>query len=345
MSRMHVLVVGGGSIGSRHLHNLLDLAHEYELSVSLVEPNQEIVDRITETCENLDVYKDLKEALRHKNYDMGVICSPNSLHVSQAVQLLEHGSHLFIEKPVAISSQEIESLYAASEKKPNCLIMVGCNLRFHPGVDAIKNTLESSRIGRPLHISANFAHYLPNWRPGADYRQSYSARADLGGGILLDAIHEPDYLTWIFGGVVEVSGKLLNLGDLEMDVEDSAVYSMMHESGTLSQVHVDFLRRDKFRGCVVEGTLGTIIWESKGKAPESILVQFFDSIREEWEVICNITKYNPNTQYVNEMRYFLNCINNNTKPMNSLDEAKHTLQILENVRHSSNNNSAFVWLK
>jgi predicted dehydrogenase len=212
--------------------------------------------------------------------------------------------------------------------------MVGCNLRFHIGVSAVAQALREGRIGQPLSVRAHFGHYLPNWRPDTDYRLSYSAQKDQGGGILRDAIHEPDYLCWLFGRADEVMGWLCNLSDLEMDVEDTAVY-FMRQGNVLSEVHVDFLRQDKSRGCEVVGTEGTLRWQSTGKNPENVSVRMFQAAKGKWESLHEEPAYDPNRQYVEEIAYFLTCVREEEHPMNGIEEAIHVLEILDGVRKST----------
>jgi predicted dehydrogenase len=281
-----------------------------------------------------NVYKGIEQALDESSHDVVILCSPNHLHVLQAMLALSRGCHVFVEKPLALELADAEKL-ASPARESEGLLMVGCNLRFHRGVRTLSEALRDGAVGRPLYAKAHFAHYLPNWRPGTDYRKTYSARKDLGGGILLDAIHEPDYLCWLFGKAKDVQGRLMNLGDLALNVEDVAMFVIAHESGVVSEVHVDYLRRDKSRGCVITGTEGTLQWESAAKNPERILVRAFDASRDRWTVLCDEPAYDLNRQYVKEMAYFLNAVAKGERPMNGLEEAMHSLALLDAVRESS----------
>ena len=102
------------------------------------------------------------------------------------------------------------------------IAMVGYQLRFHPCLRALAETVKSGILGSLLGVRATVGEYLPNWHPYEDYRQMYAARADLGGGVVLSQIHEFDYLYSLFG----VPSRIYALGghwsDLEIDVEDTA---------------------------------------------------------------------------------------------------------------------------
>jgi predicted dehydrogenase len=282
----------------------------------------------------LNVLASIEEALNEGAHDVAFICSPNHLHIRQAKQLAEAGCHLFIEKPVSLNRAEALRLMPVIEKY-GVELMVGCNLRFHPGERGLVEALDSGRIGRPLYAMAQFAHYLPNWRPGQDYHQTYSASHEQGGGILLDDIHEPDYLCWILGEVSRVSGTLPTIGDLDVDVEDVADYVMWHGDRLYSHVHADYLRRDKAMGCELVGTEGSVVWQSRGKNPESVRVELFDAVSGVWEQVFVDDSYDLNRQYVDEIDYFLECLQQQRSPMNGLSEAIALMDVLDMVRESS----------
>jgi predicted dehydrogenase len=328
---MQIIVIGGGSIGKRHIKNLLELDMAIQLTV--VDPCETLCEEIKNDFA-VDTYFKLEEAIQKKKYDVAFICSPNHLHVSQALTLAKESIHVFIEKPVSLSLEEAKGLIPVVEEH-KIDVMVGCNLRFHPGVVCLLGALESELIGRPLYARAHFAHYLPNWRPGQDYRKTYSANKDQGGGILLDDIHEPDYLCWLLGGVVKVSGSLENLGDLNIDSEDIAEYTLWHRCGAYSQIHTDYLRRDKSRGCELVGTAGTLVWKSTGKNPEVVTVEWYSAETEKWSVLLSLDAYDQNQQYVDEVKYFLDNIQRGKKPMNGLDEALALISVLDTVKKAS----------
>lgn len=325
---MKVLVVGAGSIGGRHIGNLLSIG--YDLSVEVIEPSASGRDAV-KAAFDIDAKSSIEAVVGEDTYDAAFVCSPNHLHVPHVRLLAEAGTHVFVEKPLSLDLNEALTLWPVL-KSTGVSLMVGCNLRFHPAIQGMARVIEDGVIGRPLCAHAQFSHYLPNWRPGQDYRNSYSARELEGGGILLDAIHEPDYLCWLFGDVIRVSGMVTSIGDLEIDVEDIADYIIWHGERMYSHVHVDYLRRDKARGCELVGTEGTIVWTTRGKNPEQVQVSLFKASTGAWEKVVDDPAYDPNQQYVNEVRYFLDCIADGRTPMNGLGEAIHAARVLDLVR-------------
>lgn len=329
---MKILVVGTGSIGMRHLRNLMSVQDRFDLHLEAADPDADNRQNAKQLL-NRKTYLSMEEALDDGSVDAVIVCSPNQHHIPQAKLALSRGCHMFIEKPLSVNLKEAEQFLSSDHD--DRLIMIGCNLRFHCAVKSLRQAVHTGAIGRPLYANAHFAHYLPNWRPGSDYRKTYSAQKDKGGGILLDAVHEPDYLCWIFGKALNIQGRLMNLGDLGIDCEDTAIYSITHETGAITNVHVDYLRRDKSRGCVVVGTNGTVSWESKGKNPEQVLVKLYSAVRNEWVTLLDEPEYDPNTQYLDEMIFFLDAVTQEKKVMNDPVEAYHTMEVLDSVRSSS----------
>ena len=146
-------------------------------------------------------------------------------------------------------------------RSKNLVTLVGCNLRFHPGLVAVKRLLEQGVAGRIVAIRAEVGQYLPDWHPGEDYRQGYSARLDLGGGIILDAVHEIDYVRWLLGPVRSVACFAGKLSHLEVETEDTAALLFRFSNGTIGEVHLDYVQRAYSRTCHIIGDEGTIRWD------------------------------------------------------------------------------------
>src|SRR5204862_732242 len=137
---------------------------------------------------------------------------------------------------------------------------VAMNLRFHEPIVELKRLIDTEALGAVRLVEASFGYDLRLWRPQADYRTSYSARADLGGGIALDAIHEIDYLLWMLGPVDTVAGETGHLSTLEIDVEDTAAAVLRFRGGVLATVSLNFFEPVYRRGCVLVGDDAVAQW-------------------------------------------------------------------------------------
>jgi predicted dehydrogenase len=177
---MKILIAGLGSIGRRHLRNLQALGVQlpnillYRTGRSTL-PDEELAGFQVET--------DLAIALAHKPSAV-IVSNPTALHMDVAIPAAQAGCHLLIEKPISHSDQRVDELLAAVQKSGS-RVLVGYHFRHHPGLQQVKSLLEQHEIGRPLSFHAHWGEYLPGWHPWEDYRQGYSARNTLGGGVIL----------------------------------------------------------------------------------------------------------------------------------------------------------------
>jgi predicted dehydrogenase len=245
---MRVAVLGQGSIGRRHAAILRTLGHQvvgYDVRADA--PGVEGVRRAASEADAL------------AGADAAVVASPPSEHLRQARMALEHGAHTLVEKPFAPSAQGVAAADDLARER-GLVLAVAMNMRFHPGVGAVRRLICAGAVGRPLRASVWFGSWLPGWRPGSDYRQLYSARRALGGGVLLDAVHELDYAAWMLGPVVRVRALLAHESSLQLDVEDHAALILEHAGGAVTSMTLDYLDRAYNRGCRVVGEEGTVEW-------------------------------------------------------------------------------------
>jgi len=314
---VRALVVGGGSIGTRHLNNLtvLDVS-----PLAVVEPNAE---RQKVLCQAGSVlgFSTLEEGLEWKP-DFVVIASPSHLHVKQALEVARAGCHLFIEKPLSHTDDGLGELLK-EVKSRGLITLVGCNMRFHPGPAKIKELLEQEGIGKVLFARVHTGSYLPDWRPWQDYRKSYSANVAMGGGCLLDCIHEIDLTRWYIGEVEEVFCMAGHLSSLEMDVEDVAALICRHADGTLSEIHLDYVQRTYERGCQIVGEQGSIFWDYNEGA-----VRWFDAKQDPWKTFGQPKDWQANQMYIDELEHFLDCVRTGSQSTLPVSDAVKVMRVV-----------------
>ena len=187
-------------------------------------------------------------------FDGVVVASPTVCHRAQAEAALAGGGHVLVEKPLDVTAAQLDPILAAGRGR----IMVGYNLRLHEPVQRIVSLVRGGACGQPGAMRLWFGSYLPDWRPGVDYRTTYSARSDLGGGVLLDAIHELDLAIWLLDERLTVVAAVVErLGRLEIDVEDTVRAVLRHAEGTIVDISLDYLSRRYRRGIEVIGDEAT----------------------------------------------------------------------------------------
>lgn len=272
---------------------------------------------------------DRPEELWDGEPNVAIIAVPTSMHVPLALQAAEHQCHLYVEKPLSDRPEGTEQLLDAV-KKQDLITLVGCNMRFHPGLKRVKKLLEEGAVGHVVAALAQMGQYLPDWHPWEDYRNTYSARRDLGGGIILDATHEIDYLRWMFGEVEAVSCFAGKLSHLDIDTEDTAAIMIRFVSGIIGEIHMDYVQRVYSRSCQIIGDEGTIHWDyTTGE------VRWYSAATKKWQVFSDTLGWEPNQMYVDEMKHFLKCLAREEKPALDVFEAMRVLEIALLAKTSS----------
>ena len=269
---------------------------------------------------HIKTYSDIAEALNQKP-DAVLVTNPTSLHIQSALSAAKHGCHIFIEKPISNTLDGIDELIDIVHKK-NLVVLVGCNLRFHPCLQFIKKLLDEKRIGKVVSVRVQIGQYLPDWHPWEDYRTMYSAQKSLGGGIILDAIHELDYIGWLLGDVTQVFSFSDKLSDLDIDTEDVAEILLRFKTGAIAEVHLDYIQRYPSRSCEIIGDEGSIILDiNKGT------VKVYTAEKMEWEVFEQPNNYDINQTYIDEIIHFINCIEGKEEPLIGVTDGLEVLKI------------------
>lgn len=298
---MKVLVLGCGSIGKRHAQNALALSAEVAIFDIKIDISEALGSEL-----GIKNFSSLDAAMAWQA-DGIIISTPHKTHLELANIAIKAGADVLIEKPLSNSSEGVQELLRDA-KACNQNISVVCNIRYHDAVLAIKKHID--KVGKIIYARAQYGNFLPNMRPDANYREVYSARKASGGGVILDVIHEIDYLIWLLGSVNKVNCVADKISDLDIDVEDFANMTLTHHSGARSSIHVDYLKPFKRRGCEIVGDQGMIIWQSEGKFPEICTVKLYDIKSEGWTHILDAKTIDVNLGYLRLMEAFLTKIKN-----------------------------------
>jgi len=307
------LIVGCGSIGMRHLRNLKNLGFADLLAYDTVVERRE---RAQQEC-GAHQFDSLEAAL-DAGAEIAFIATPPHIHIPIALQAARAGCHLFIEKPLSHTETGLDELIGVVEKN-RLVTMVGCNMRFHHGPATMKRIIDAGVVGKITSAILDAGYYMPDWHPDQNYRERYSARHSMGGGVVLDGIQEIDYARWLFGEVTEVFCAGGKLSGLDIDVEDSANVLMQFRAGFSAMLHIDYIQRTYARSCKIIGEQGTILWDITGQ------VRWFVAKTNQWTAIDPPYNYTINDMYVEEVRYFLDCVAQGKQTeLNVIDGARVT---------------------
>jgi len=327
------LVVGCGSIGRRHARNLKALGVR---RLGFCDTSSEALKQCREELGG-ETFSDYAEALQKFKPEIVLICTPPVYHVEEALAALQARAHVFIEKPLSHESSGIQALISEARRHDR-VVQIGYNMRFHPGLQILKELIDSEKLGRVLWLNVEVGQYLPDWRPWQHYRESYSARQELGGGIILDGSHELDYICWLLGRPTEVTCRAEHLSSLDVDVEDSAWIYLTFPERRRAELHLDFVQRAYTRTCKVVGETGTALWdfnvqEVRWFSAEESSSEKLSAKPEGWKSIPYV--FEANDMYVAEMVHFLESLGSGTGPMVDLEQSRDVIRVVEAAKKSS----------
>jgi len=339
MKPLTVLFAGLGSIGQRHLRNLLAvlpvpprlLAYRTRRDDRIFSDDLR-VEALTglEQKHQIEVFSDLNIALGQQP-DVVFVTNPTSRHLEVALAAARAGCHIFLEKPVSHQWNGVETLMAEMNRTGR-VGYVGFQFRFHPAFEKIAQWVKEGRLGRVAAVRAEVGEYMPDFHRYEDYRETYPARADLGGGVVLCQIHEYDLLYALFGLPDEVYAVGGHASRLEIDVEDTAqvLFRYRRETGAdlSAQIHQDFLQRPARRNFQIIGDEGSIWWDYLGKTLQISGADGEVVVKESYAELPR------NHMFVAEMRHFLACLDGREHPRVSLGDGVQSLRMALAVKKS-----------
>lgn len=315
-----IIIVGYGSIGRRH-----------EIVCKTINPEFEIfiLSRSKSGISNLNskFINTIEKAITLKA-DHAIIASPSSFHIADTLKMVEAGCNCLVEKPLSNNLEDVSELQSKALRTEQ-IIQIGYNLRYDSCLIKAKELIDKEIYGSLLGIRCEFGQYLPDWRPNQDYTKSVSAKSSLGGGILLEMSHEIDYISWIAGPTTWVSAWTGRIGNLDIDVEDTALLHLgiNHKNReVIASISLDFIRKDRTRKCSFICDKGTIIWDGINST--------LTGVTTESKLLAE-GKKDRNYTYTMQFQDFLSCIKIRKQPMNNIESSLEVLKIIEKSRLSS----------
>jgi predicted dehydrogenase len=325
-NKLKALVIGCGSIGERHLHNLKKIGIK---NIAIFDMDRKKVETLSRKYLT-QKFDSLESALSFKP-DFSVICTYPSSHLEIANQCINHGSHIFIEKPISSNIIGVQSLLKKADSR-KLKVTVGYNLRFDPALLMIKGKLSRFEISRPLSISSEWGHNIKLWRPGKKYQNHYILRK--GSGIILDDSHEYDYMRWLLDDEIQsVYCQTMQSNSIKTETESLAIMMFKFRKGTIGNLVIDYMRPNYERKCQIIGEKGSLKWNFSiqngswknynNKANSSITTILLENHVNK----NNTFRIRSNDMYIYEMRNFVQSIIEDKEPIVNGWEGLKTLKI------------------
>lgn len=303
---MRVLIIGLGSIGRKHVRALQQIDPGVELYALRSQQNADAVAGVN----NIHALAELPNPV-----DFVIIANNTQAHGQTIKTVLDLGCPLFIEKPVLSGLEgatELQQAIAAA----GIPTYVACNLRFHPALLAVAAYVAQQPI-RINEVNIYCGSYLPEWRPGRDFRTVYSANSDMGGGVHLDLVHELDYCTWLFGFPQQVHAFRYQRSSLRIHAPDSAHYHLAYE-GFPCNVTLNYFRRDSRRTLEIVAEDRTLLVDIRGNSVTELV---------QGKTLHQGPAYDFFETYTAQLRYFIAHIQSGEPMMNDFGYALRVLNM------------------
>ena len=339
---MKILFVGLGSIGQRHLRNVKRIyGNAVEIFAYRVRRLSQTFSDDMKIREGVDlenefkikVFSDYAEALASKP-DVVFITNITAKHVECAIEAAKSGCDIFMEKPLSDSIDRVSELVNIV-KKNNCVLYMGYQNRFHPCIQYAKSVLSKGLLGRILSADNEFSERLTTMHTYEDYRQTYMARKDMGGGPILNLqIHSLDYLQWLLGMPVSVFTVIPQSSRLEIDVEASAssIYEFQTANGDTIPVysHTDFYQFPPVHQLKIVGEKGRL----EADLNKAVCRLYIEGELQEEKSFDDFVR---NDMFITELKELMEHVASRTQPETNLSQGIIGLKMALAAKESAKN--------
>ena len=334
---VRILVSGVGSVGERHVRNLLALGY----GQIAVHRTRNLPFRTLDR--EFPTFSDLDEALQRFEPTVVFVTGPTASHVPVARVAAAAGCQLFIEKPVSHTLEGLDEIEATLSRHGR-FAMVGYMLRFHPLLRQVKGWLEegpNGTLGGPVFARVSWGEHVPDWHPWENYRTSYAVRPEMGGGSALTLSHELDLLVWMLGRSRDVVGLANRASPLEATCEHAIDILIRFTGGATANVHLDYVQRPPQRSWELVCSRGRVVFDYYA----GTLTRYNGRIGEvpgpggaidpRPERLTVPEGFERNDLFLDEIRYFFKCLSTGQPPAPGLDEAAESVRIAIKALESS----------
>jgi predicted dehydrogenase len=251
------------------------------------------------------------------------ICTPTALHIEQAIRCAWEGIHILAEKPLSHNGDGIGTLLQVC-KETGVYVQVGYMMRYHPHALKIKSWIEDETYGKLVSFSSHWGEYLPDWHPWEDYRESYVAKKELGGGAALTLSHDLDLALWIMNSNLQHHSLLKNFSSgLEVDVDSAVDFILGFENGTTGHVHLNFFQKVARREYRYEFTEASVTF--------NFFKQELEVVQKKETNVFILENFERNDLFIIQTRDFFSQIETYTleQSLNNIQEAARVVALCE----------------
>ena len=324
---MNIGIFGLGSIGKRHLKNIINFSKKFKINKVYgydIDKN-----RFKEFNKNNKLILTNQIDLISKNIDIAFICSPTSTHVDTINNIFNFNiPHIYLEKPFCDSLNGCPEIVEKLDRHKK-ILMMGYMLINHPVIMKLTNLIKKNYIGKIITARVEAGFYLPNWHPWEDYRNFYMSKRSGGGGALLDYSHEINYIEWLFGEIKEVTGIVGHFSNLDLTSDDLSVSFLKTNNNIIVELHLDLLQFNEERTIKIIGNEGSI----KASLMTGEIIIFKNNFKKQEKLKL---KLDYDAMYFKQYDIFFDLINGKKRDYISGKGGLSSMHVIEGIRMSNN---------
>jgi predicted dehydrogenase len=340
---LKIAQIGVGYWGPNLLRNLV--ANKRCTVPVVVDISEERRDYVRRLYPAIKVTDDISDLLSDSRVEGVVIATPVSTHFDLAIQALEAGKNILVEKPLARSVAEVQEIGELARRK-NLVVMAGHTFLFNPAVRYVKKLIDSGEIG--------------------DVRYIYSQRLNLGrirsdvDALWNFAPHDISIIQYWLGDPTPLSVVRRGVAYIQDDVEDVVFLNIMYPNKIMANIHVSWLDPRRVRSMILVGSRKMVIYDDTAENKIAILDKGIDRMAALGESMDydnqNFRTFNhrsgdvimPNINFEEPIRieidHFIDCMENGTRCLTGVDHAKKVVEILASCGGSRATNTS-TWLR
>ena len=332
MDKTRIAVIGLGSVAQLvHLPNLSKIKSA-EIS-AVAEINKSRLHSVADKFNISKRYSDYTELLKNNDADAVIIAAPTHLHKQIAIDCLNAGKDVLVEKPLARNSIEGEEIIECA-KRNNKKLMVGMNLRYRPDSMLIRTLIDAGEIGVPYYIKCGWI------RKQSSTERWFSKREEAGGGVILDlGINLMDLALWLADYPKAISVSTKNFHHKSKNLEDTSVSFIRCENSLLINLEASWTLaegKDNFY-TTIYGTKGSI-----GANPFKLIKVLEEEQIDLGSTILDSPAEAFKKSYLNELKSFIGAIRGLNPIFSSGEEALHLSTIAEAMYKSAEKDQEII---
>jgi len=315
-------------MGKRRIRNLLKLGFKDIIGFDAT------TSRRTETGKKFHILieSSIKDALKH-NPNVMIISTPPDKHLSYVKIAIKHNIDFFTE--VNLISEHVKKIIQLTQKT-SLICSPSFTMHFHPLIKELKKLLQKNTIGKILIIQHHSGQYLPNWHPWEDYRKFFVSKKITGGARELIPV-ELVWLTYLFDEIKSVTANVEKISNLDVKINDIYQVLMKFKNNISCTLTVDVISIPSFRETKIIGEYGTILCDFNNGTLKILKEKTVKNIPLKLGNIAKgyVGSTPSETLYEEEIKTFLDSVQNRTKYFYSFIEELKILRVLDTIENSS----------